>query len=512
VNNTMARDYGTIGRRQQSAGWQWFAFGFIMGIILFGCLVATFFGAVAFSIIEVPGVAIGPTEQAPIQIITATPQPATATPLPSETPLPSPTTAAVTEAVVVPNPTEDTGLSLDNPPIGSTPQATLPGSVQVADTPTPAAVIDPSNVAGSDEGDTGSTGGLGVQPVQPQSADTGGIPAVLDILRSDTIDVPGGSYQMGTTITEGAEAVRECTDVWGGLCQISYVEDSSPVHTVQVSTFEIERTEVTYEQYIAFLNFMGPRSHLNGCDGQPCLATRNETDTSNVSFDSQTYDVNDVINNLPVVNVSWYGASAYCEAIGRRLPTEAEWEFAARGTDGRVYPWGNGPFDPSFAKTNRPVTDNPLEIGKVPVGTYPTGASPYGVLDMAGNVAEWVNDWYSPSYYSLPEASGLDPQGPLGGTERVVRGGSWDSVPFFSRSVHRQSAVPNSSEPWLGFRCAADPGADEVSITGNESAAGNQTIPAQPVTPDASVVLPQDAIQQGGNGSSEEQPLATQAP
>ncbi|MEO0563943.1 MAG: SUMF1/EgtB/PvdO family nonheme iron enzyme, partial [Chloroflexota bacterium] len=246
-------------------------------------------------------------------------------------------------------------------------------------------------------------------------------------------------------------------------------------------------------------------------------ATRNESETSNISFDSQSYDVNDVINNLPVVNVTWYGAVAYCESIGRRLPTEAEWEFAARGTDGRIYPWGNGPFDTTRAKTNRPITDNPLDIGAVPVASYANGASPFGLLDMAGNVAEWVNDWYGAAYYAQPDASGLDPQGPLGGTERVIRGGSWDAVPFFSRSVHRQSAVPNISEPWLGFRCAADPETQQ-QITGPTG-----QIPAQPVTPDPSGVrLPGSAIDTTGagtqptlapvTGAAEEQPLPTTAP
>ncbi len=522
----MAKDYGTLGRRPQSAGWQWFAFGFIMGIILFGCVVAAFFGTVAFGVVQVPGVSIGPSPQAQIQIITATPLPATATSIPSATPLPSATPALPDAEVAAP--TADTGdLSLDNPPDGANAAPTVAGSVAVAPTPTPAEAVqlDIDDVATENE-EAPSPPGLGAQALGAGGVTTsaeGDIPAVLDVLKTDMVEVTGGQFQMGTTITEGAEAVRECQDVWGGLCQLSYVEDSAPARPVTISSFEIERTEVTYEQYIAFLNLMGPRSHLSGCDGNPCIATRNESDASNVSFNSQTYDVNNVINNLPVVNVTWYGATAYCEALGRRLPTEAEWEFAARGTDGRIYPWGGaGPFDTSLAKTNRPVTDNPLEIGAVPVGSYPTGASPYGVLDMAGNVAEWVNDWYGATYYSQPDASGTDPQGPLGGTERVVRGGSWDAVPFFARAVHRQSAVPNDSEPWLGFRCAAAP---QTGLNGAQGATGNtdSQIPAPPVTPDTGgIVLPGDAIAPpaGGAGAvptlnptgAEEQPLPTTAP
>ncbi len=537
----MAKDYGTLGRRPQSAGWQWFAFGFIMGIILFGCLVAAFFGTVAFGVVQVPGVSIGPSPAAELRIITATPQPATATSLPSATPIPSATPEPGQADVATPAATENTDLSLDNPPTGdeataNAPAPTADGAVAVAPTATSAVQLDPDAVATDGEVPTAAAEpGLGVGALDTSGGNggtsgEGDIPAVLDVLKSDLINIPGGQFQMGTTITEAAEAVRECTDVWGGLCQLSYSEDSAPPRPVTISPFQIERTEVTYEQYIAFLNLMGPRSHLTGCEGNPCVATRNESDASNISFNSQTYDVNDVINNLPVVNVTWYGANAYCDALGRRLPTEAEWEFAARGTDGRIYPWGGaGPFDTSLAKTNRPVTDNPLEIGAVPVGSYATGASPYGVLDMAGNVAEWVNDWYSATYYSQPDASGADPQGPLGGTERVVRGGSWDAVPFFARSVHRQSAVPNGSEPWLGFRCATD---EESGLNGSQGATGNTggQIPAQPVTPDTGgVVLPGDTIQNDGaaegagsqptldpgnaaGGAAEEEPLATPAP
>ena len=518
----MANNYGTLGRRQQSAGWQWFTFGLIMGIILFGCFVAAFFGMVAFGVVQVPGVSIGPTVQPVVQVITATPLPATATPNATQTPIPTPIPAEQTDPVEAPPQTE--GLNLDDLPDGNDLDPTPQGAVAVVPTATPAVQLGEGVVApADDETETEQGSGIGVQAVQGASgndqASESGIPAVLDVLMTDTISIPGGGFNMGTTVTEGAEAVRECTDLWGGLCQLSYVEDSAPARPVELSPFEIERTEVTYEQYIAFLNWMGPRSHLTGCQGQPCIATRNESDVSNVSFDSQSYDVPDVINALPVVSVTWYGAAAYCETLGRRLPTEAEWEFAARGTDGRIYPWGNGPFEVSRAKTNRPVTDDPTQIGAVPIASYPTGASPYGVLDMAGNVAEWVGDWYNPSYYSQPDASGLDPQGPLGGTERVIRGGSWDAVPFFARSVHRQSAPPNSSQPWLGFRCAADP---ETGISGAQGATGNQRIPAAPVTPDASVVLPGSSIQQDtdnslptlapSNSSAEEQPLATQAP
>jgi formylglycine-generating enzyme required for sulfatase activity len=276
-------------------------------------------------------------------------------------------------------------------------------------------------------------------------------------LLTPLLDVEGGTFTMGTTAAEVLTAVNICVDQ-GGNCQVTFGEDSNPPHPVTLNAFRIEQTEVTYEQYLAFLNWMGPRSHLNGCDGFPCLATLNETDISNVTFDSANYRVRPEINSFPVANVTWYGARSYCEAVGRRLPTEAEWERASRGSDGRIYPWGNT-LDLTLSNTSSRTDLTPEQRGAVEVGSYPTTASsPYGVQDLSGNVAEWVHDFYSPTYYSQQEAAGLNPQGPPVGTERVLRGGSWDARIFFARSVHRQSLAPDQAVIWAGFRCAADAG------------------------------------------------------
>ncbi|MEM6529762.1 MAG: SUMF1/EgtB/PvdO family nonheme iron enzyme, partial [Chloroflexota bacterium] len=497
-----------------NAGWQWFIFGAITGMIFAGCVVATLLVTVAFEVVSIPGVSIGPTQPAEFSIITATPLPATATPLPSATPEPSaiPAVAATQAQIAIPTATPPVSipLDIDTIPDGSgneeitAADGTTGSGLGVAVAPTATVVIDlvPAQTDGG--------GGLAVNPnagqAQAAAAGESEIPAILDLLQSDLDPVSGGAFQMGTTLQEAAQAVRECTDVFNGVCQPSYAEDSFPPREITMSDFLIEETEVSYEQYIAFLNVMGPRSHLNGCDNQPCLQTQNESDISNVGFDGQTYDVPDVINNFPVAGVTWYGAKAYCEALGRRLPTEAEWEYAARGPNGNQYPWGTGPFDTTLAKTNRPIPEDLTQAGAAPIGSYPAGASWVGALDMAGNVAEWVLDWYDDNHYSQ-SPSAVDPQGPVGGTERVVRGGSWDAVPFFARSMHRQSLNPIEAQPWLGFRCAADP-AD--SLTGSQSSAGNQpVIPAEAVTPDAQTslggeatvpdnqpLLPSDAIQQ----------------
>ncbi len=530
----MAKDYGSLApRRGSNAGWQWFAFGSITGIIFAGCFMAVLLVTVAGGFLAVPGVTIGPT-QAPVtvvSIITATPQPATATPLPSATP--TATEAQVGDAaggVLVPTSTTSS-LSLDNPPDGSgevaqaaAPTGSAEGAVAVApDTSSlqdTGAAIDPNLIAGG--GDPGAAGGAAT----PATAGAGGttainipdpavqdgeIPAILELLQSDLSNVPGGTFQMGTTLQEAAQAVRECQDVFGGACEASMAEDSFPPRQVTISDFQIEQTEVTYEQYVAFLNFLGARQHLNGCQGNACLQTRNESDISNVVFDGQTYDVPDVINNLPVVGVTWYGAQAYCEALGRRLPTEAEWEFAARGTTGNLYPWGSGPFDTTNARTNRPIPEDPLDVGAFPIGSFPEGRSQYSAaLDMAGNAAEWVADWYDQNYYSQ-SPNAVDPQGPISATDKVIRGGSWDAVPFFARSVHRQHLAPNDTRPWLGFRCAAGP---DTAAVGGQAATGNQPIPANPVTEDAALGLGGGATPVDARPSidSEEQLLPTQAP
>lgn len=424
----MSRNYGSLGRRSGSAAWQWVIIGSILG---FGCAAILVLGGLAFGVLNLEGTSIADLPTQTPFIITATPEPVT----PTNTPDASPTSEQ--ELLVEPptaTPTTDPSQLTPSPTVTPTP-------------PLPGFGTPPTTEAGST---------LERQSVPQQIDDRF---ASVAAQSSELVRIEGGTFEMGTTIAELTAAVQECQQGYGGdpgACEPSMGDDSFPTHQVTVSPFYIERTEVSYQQFLAFLNALGPGNHLTGCFGMPCAQTLRESETSNINFDSQNYTVNIAINNLPVTSVTWYGAQAYCQAIGRRLPTEAEWERAARGPNNTLYPWGNT-WDGSLAATRRDANGLPAEMQ--PVDAFPLGGSAWSggnVLNMAGNVAEWVSDWYDQNYYDTPAAAGPDPQGPSAGTAKVNRGGSWDTMPFFARAVHRRAAAPNSGTADIGFRCAAD--------------------------------------------------------
>lgn len=209
-------------------------------------------------------------------------------------------------------------------------------------------------------------------------------------------------------------------------------DDERPVHTVTLDAFWIDQTEVT--------NAMYAKCVQDGVCDQP---------SSIKSFTRDSYYGNSEFDNYPVINVSWNDAKTYCEWAGRHLPTEAEWEKAARGEDRRSYPWGNQVPSRSDLLNYFNMSAETTEVGN-----YPNGASPYGALDMAGNVYEWVADWYGETYYANSPKS--NPLGPDSGQSRVLRGGSAVNDRSGVRSASRYSWGPTGTTDLFGFRCAMD--------------------------------------------------------
>ncbi len=207
--------------------------------------------------------------------------------------------------------------------------------------------------------------------------------------------------------------------------------DERPVHKVQVNAFSIDLYEVTVGQYEEFLRSGEARAPL---------------DWNRMNQSAH--------HKRPVSNVDWGDAAAFCKWAGKRLPTEAEWEKAARGTDGRLYPWGNDPPTPRHANYGKSGSHN--YEASAPVGTFEDGKSPYGLYDMAGNVAEWVSDWYETDYYKSSPPQ--NPEGLSTGAFKAIRGGAWDSSAKNLRSSDRSWDPPSfRSQYFPGFRCAKTP-------------------------------------------------------
>jgi formylglycine-generating enzyme required for sulfatase activity len=209
--------------------------------------------------------------------------------------------------------------------------------------------------------------------------------------------------------------------------------DEKPVHKVTLDAFWIDQTEVT--------NAMYAKCVADGGACPPPSATRSE-------MRDDYYGVSE-FDNYPVVYVNWSQANTYCSWAKRRLPTEAEWEKAARGMDGSTYPWGNNAPNVNLLNYNSNVGDTTM------VGKYPNGKSFYGAYDMAGNVWEWVNDWYGKTYYKNSPAS--NPLGPDTDVYRVYRGGSWKGDYNSVRSAYRYGSGPSGTSDEIGFRCASSP-------------------------------------------------------
>jgi serine/threonine-protein kinase len=220
-----------------------------------------------------------------------------------------------------------------------------------------------------------------------------------------------------------------------------------PVHTVNLDAFWMDQTEVTNAMYADFLNAMGNQS-----EGGVTWLDEADEDVR-IEKSGSAWQPMGGYGDHPVVEVNWYGAEAYCEWAGGRLPTEAEWEKAARGgLEGKRYPWGDeAPTCQAGARNG--VQYSACNGRTVSVGTFqPNG---YGLHDMAGNVWEWVADWYDENYYRKSPSS--NPTGPASGGSRVLRGGSWDYYSFYIRSAVRYRVTPDYTYYSVGFRCLRSP-------------------------------------------------------
>lgn len=265
---------------------------------------------------------------------------------------------------------------------------------------------------------------------------------------TDMVLIPAGEFRMGSP--EGS----------GGL------PDEHPERLVFLHAFLLNQFEITNQQYAEFVHATGHRPPENN-------------NPASTIWDGAIPP--HAIAQHPVVNVSWEDAVAYCRWSGKRLPTEAEWEKAARGTDGRRYPWGN---DWDLAKANsasywagrtiefqsgadweafwikgdgaRLAKEKGIrgEVLTLPVGSFPDSVSPYGIHDLAGNVAEWVQDWYDPNYYRSAPLN--DPPGPERGAIKAMRGGSWLKPAVSLRTTDRDWGIMDSRPSGTGFRCAKD--------------------------------------------------------
>lgn len=247
--------------------------------------------------------------------------------------------------------------------------------------------------------------------------------------KSEMVEIPAGSFLMGFDNDNDME--------WGDV-------DEEPVHEVYLDAFYMDRYEVTSQQFSRFLN-EHPSDVHRFIRLDPSVTLEQGEDGVRPRSGLEQYPAN---------GVSWYGADAYCRWKGKHLPTEAQWEKAARGTDQRIFPWGNKEPDDKRATYRRHFEKLGFKALE-PVDSMEQGSSPYGIHHMAGNVWEWVADWYAADYYE-ESGNSKNPKGPAMGISKVLRGGNWYYKAYYMRTTYRFNERPDVFNVWQGFRCAKD--------------------------------------------------------
>jgi len=259
--------------------------------------------------------------------------------------------------------------------------------------------------------------------------------------------IPAGDYLMGSTdiIINRLIIICEEEQFYSSACPILSWESEKPKHQIFLDSYWIDQTEITNQMYTDFLNSISFKGGTNSN-----WFDENSTYTK-IHAKSGLWEPVDGYKNHPMIEVTWYGAQSYCDWAGRRLPTEAEWEKAGRGSGGNTYPWG----DKIGCLYSNYWSDDGRCIGDTTeVGAYEFGKSSFGVYDMAGNGWEWVEDWFSIDYYSISPQN--NPFGPLTGSEKVLRGGSFNALDYQLRVTSRYNMNPESTKFDIGFRCAGD--------------------------------------------------------
>jgi serine/threonine protein kinase/formylglycine-generating enzyme required for sulfatase activity len=405
---------------RQSEGMRWA----IVGIVVAGLAGLLVCSAAAFFLLGGPDLLRRPTTT-PARQVAFTPTHALATPTPTPLPptvAPGPArteTAVSAETATLEIPATSTRIVESTLTVPLPSPTVSPGTLTVAPraTPFPTFTTEP----------TASPAATPTSTPSPTVTPTSLLPVPAGMVL-----IPAGDFVQGSSDAEIDTAIQMCADAYGGNCphRRDWFSDETPRRTVYLDAFYIDKWEVTNEQFVAFADAAG---YVTDAEKKGEAQTWRTFNTSGRE-------------DYPVIWMSWNDANAYCQWAGKRLPTEAEWEKAARGTDGRIWPWGRS-WEPGRANSSDGGAGS-----VVVAGSYPTGFSPYGVMDMTGNVWEWVADWYDPLWYNTSPRR--NPGGPLSGVGRVLRGGGFRNPPWEVRAVHRHSGGPDGYAPDHGFRCA----------------------------------------------------------